>query len=260
MFCHECGKEIPDGAKFCNYCGEAQPQTGPRHARPEPEFEEISSFSDNRDYEERVKLYQPVEDRYSDDATRVYHFKNFEGYNEPVPQDDVDDREFIDDSYDNYSDDEDDRTFMDKLDDKFRRDDYRLKKQNNMLWVWILLSAVVVIIVALIIVLAVNSNSTKKNTKPTTAPTALPTKVVATEPDEIQEQEPVETWAPEEWTPETEAPAPNDPPETEAPQVITEAPMPTDPPVEETEPPVDDELFESNEENEELVYVYEQPY
>lgn len=33
MFCNNCGKEIVDGAKFCNYCG-AQTNTQPRMAQP----------------------------------------------------------------------------------------------------------------------------------------------------------------------------------------------------------------------------------
>lgn len=33
MFCNNCGKEIVDGAKFCNYCG-AQTNTQPRMAEP----------------------------------------------------------------------------------------------------------------------------------------------------------------------------------------------------------------------------------
>lgn len=38
MFCHNCGKQIPDGIKFCNYCGAAQEgdQSAPASAAPPP--------------------------------------------------------------------------------------------------------------------------------------------------------------------------------------------------------------------------------
>ena len=221
MFCLKCGKELPNDAKFCNYCGAPVSEGAPRHARPEPEPEEIFSFSDKntRIYDpaddvidestkvfdpagESTRVYGPVGDSTRvfepADAPKDYHFENFEGTREPMPPDGYDDREFIGDSYDNYTDGEDDRTFMDKLDDRFRRDD-EYKKPRNLTWLWIVLSAAAVVLFAVIIVMAVTaSNRNKGNTLPTAAPT-----VAATAAPTV---------------PATEAPAPTDPPETEPPE------------------------------------------
>ena len=34
MFCQKCGKELPEGAKFCNYCGEVQKEVSSGNANP----------------------------------------------------------------------------------------------------------------------------------------------------------------------------------------------------------------------------------
>lgn len=34
MFCQKCGKELPEGAKFCNYCGEVQKEASAGNANP----------------------------------------------------------------------------------------------------------------------------------------------------------------------------------------------------------------------------------
>lgn len=44
MFCINCGKEIPDGIKFCNYCGVAVRQS--KSAPSQPEFEGIMDDAD----------------------------------------------------------------------------------------------------------------------------------------------------------------------------------------------------------------------
>ena len=33
MFCSQCGKQIPDGSRFCNFCGAHQPVNDPN---PDP--------------------------------------------------------------------------------------------------------------------------------------------------------------------------------------------------------------------------------
>ena len=93
MFCNKCGKEIPDGVKFCDNCGAAVPQSGSRHARPEPE-EELSSFSDKEQYKTREREYDGLDDdtkifHHGDnlDETRVYDFERFEDPNAPYDGD-----------------------------------------------------------------------------------------------------------------------------------------------------------------------------
>ena len=233
MFCHHCGKEIPDGAKFCNFCGKAMPEAGPRHARPEPE--EIFSYSDgNRPSEFDVNELDEK------DMTKVYNFAAFED-NSPASEhsDDpvADDRENIDDSYENYQDGEDDDTFMDKLDNKFRRDEYdRKPPQNNKLWLWITLGVLAVVLIIVFAIMAFSGTfSGNKKALPTAATTATTAK--ATEKPKPTDA-PKPTQAPE----PTYAPDPTEaPPEpTDEPQPITEAPKPpTDPPVEPTDPPME---------------------
>ena len=178
MFCNKCGKELPDGSRFCNYCGAQMPEPAPRHASPEPE--DIYSNSDmnaRSEYDindglDRTRIYNADDGL---DRTKVYNFENFEE-KEPVGGRDVpevDEREIIDDSFDNYT--EDDDTFMDKMDQKFRRDDYgRPPQRSNHTWVWIVLGVVAVVLIAVIAVLAVNgmSKNSDKDKKPTVATTA----------------------------------------------------------------------------------------
>lgn len=241
MFCHKCGKEIPDGARFCNYCGTAMPEPGPRHARPEPESDEIFSYSeenrptefdvdpDKLEIRESTRVFDPIRETAAKDYD-LSLFEDGEDDREPDEEPPVsDDRENINDSYDNYTDDEDDRTFMDKLDDRFRRDDDHPGRQNSKTWLWVVLGIVIVALVIVIAVLAITASSgdRNKNVKPTTAPTAAAT-VNVTEPEKPTDP------------PATEAPAPTDPPATEAPAPtsapITEAPAPTEAPQPEPEP------------------------
>jgi len=234
MFCNKCGKELPDGSKFCNYCGAQMPEAAPRHARPEPE--EIYSYSDENarsEYdvsEEMTKVYGPDDGL---DQTKVYNFENFEEKpgSSDVPE--IDEREIIDDSFDNYSEDD---TFMDKMDRKFRRDDYdRRPQQNKHTWVWVVLGILAVVLIAVIAVLAVNGLNKKsdKDPKPTAATTA--TQKATEKPTEKPTQKPTQkpTKAPETQAPQTEAPA-TQAPQTEAP--VTEAPQ-TEAPEPETEAP-----------------------
>lgn len=253
MYCPKCGKLVPDGAKFCSFCGESVFDPAPRHARTDDE--EIYSYSDQHisDDMDSTRVFDPEQNDM--DATKVYDFAAFED-RDPNFRDDRDgydpnydprydprydpnydpnyspqnqDPSTIGDSYENYQDGEDDRTFMDKVDDRFRRDDDddnrppRQKKSKKGLWITLGIIAVV-----LIIVLAVLAFSGKlfgnNKAKPTTVPkatvvaTAKPTQPKAT-------QAPAPTQAPETQAPATQTPAP-----TQAPQPITQAPQPTSPP------------------------------
>lgn len=245
MFCHKCGKEIPDGARFCNFCGAEMPAPAPRHARPEPE--EIYSHSDENDHSEfdvaALGIDQPsvgdLRDEPAHDATRVYDFSLFEeAPSAPASKEpEVDDRERIDDSFDNYTD-EDDLTFMDKLDRTFRRDEddhsaraYDNRRKQSRTWLWITLAVAAVMLVLIIVIAAVASGSkSRKDVKPTVAPTAATEQVTEQPTDEPAPTDP----------PATEAPLPTDPPATEAPAPTdppaTEAPAPTDPPVIDSQP------------------------
>lgn len=225
MFCPECGKEISGGAKFCNYCGAPIPESGPRHARED--YGDPSAYP-NREYDESTRVYRP-DDLPPEEPTKLYDLQNFEGYGEPVPPEEdypYDDREFIDDSYDNYSDGEDDRTFMDKMDEKFRRDDDMPKKRKNKAWIWALVVVAILVVAGVVTVVAITSGNAKKNnTAPTTATVAATVKptVKATEAPKPTKAPATQPPAP------TEAPAPTNPPATEAPQIITEPPA-TQPP------------------------------
>lgn len=238
MFCNKCGKELPDGSKFCNYCGAQMPDAAPRHARSDPE--EIYSFSDENarsEYdvsEEMTKVYGPDDGL---DQTKVYNFEAFEekpGSADNTPA--IDEREIIDDSFDNYTEDD---TFMDKMDKKFRRDDYgRPPQKKSNTWIWVVLGILAVVLIGVIAVLAVNGinkNADKNPTKPTAATTA--TQKATEKPTQKPTQKPTEKPKPTQ-APRTEAPATQppqtEPPVTEAPQTeappVTEAPAPTDAP------------------------------
>ena len=234
MFCNQCGKELPDGSRFCNRCGAEMPVKEPRHARPESE--EIFSHSDRNEHSEfdvtPLGMNQQDTTEISQ-RTQVYDFALFEEPEAP-PREMIDDREIINDSFDNYT--EDDGTFMDKLDRQFRRDDDDDddEKKNNT-WLWVLLgvvAAILVIAIGFVVVKALN-NGTDKDNKPTSAATVAtqPATRQATEaPTEKPTEAPTEkpTEAPTQ-APETEPPAPTEPP----------VPEPTDPPEPEpTDPPI----------------------
>lgn len=217
MFCPECGKEIPVGARFCNFCGAVIPESAPRHARDDYDGE----------YDESTRVYRP-DDLPDEERTKLYDLDNFAGYGEPVPPEEdypYDDREFIDDSYDNYSDGEDDRTFMDKMDEKFRRDDDLPKKPKNKAWIWVIVIVAILVVAGIVTVVAITSGNAKKNNIAPTAATTAATVKPTVKPTEA----PKPTKAPATQPPATEAPAPTAPPATEAPQVITEPPA-TQPP------------------------------
>lgn len=55
MFCHNCGKQIPDGTKFCHYCGAPQ-EAG---SQPEPEPSVQSQFTEPQP-EPQPKKKSPV--------------------------------------------------------------------------------------------------------------------------------------------------------------------------------------------------------
>ena len=235
MFCNKCGKELPDGSKFCNYCGAKMPDASPRHARSDPE--EIFSYSDENarsEYdvsEEMTKVYGPDDGL---DQTKVYNFEAFEEKDPPASRNvpEIDEREIIDDSFDNYSEDD---TFMDKMDRKFRRDDYdRRPQQNKHTWVWVVLGILAVVLIAVIAVLAVNglNKNSDKNPKPTAATTATqkvtekPTEKPTQKPTQKPTEAPKPTQAPQTEAPPTQAPETEAPPVTEAPEPETEAPAP----------------------------------
>lgn len=262
MYCHQCGKEIPDGAKFCNFCGEPMPQA-PRHARPDPQPEELYSFSDPSmadadpyplDYsDDRTRVFDPVRDEI--DETKVYNFEAFEEH-DPVREEYVaidDDRERFDDSYENYLDGEDDDTFMDKLDNKFRRDDdyddRRPPQRSSKTWLWITLGVFAAVLIVVFAILAFSGSlfGGKKNAAPTVKPTVAATVKATEKPKPTEAPKQTEKPKPTEAPKPTQASAP-----TQAPQPITEAPQPTDPPAPEptespvipTEAPVDEPVDE----------------
>lgn len=253
MFCHECGKEIPDGAKFCNFCGAAMPEAGPRHARPEADTELLYSFSDKSipqvpdidepDPLDRTKVYENL------DETKVYNFEELER-RAPESEDHLkkapDDREMIGDSYENYQDGEDDDTFMDKLDNRFRRDEDnrdRRPQKKNKTWLWITLGVLAAVLVIVLAILGFSGKlfGSSKKTLPTVKPTVAATVKPTQKPNPTQAPRPTQAPAPTEAPkPATEAPKPvtEAPPITEAPKPVTEPPArPTDPPVQPTNPP-----------------------
>lgn len=226
MFCIKCGKENPEGARFCNFCGAEMPQIAPRHAKPDDD--DIYSYSDRKspsDFD-TLKTPDPVAEE-----TKVYDFGMFEdAETELLSSQDADDETTqIGDSYEMYQDGEDDRTMMDKLDDRFRRDDYGRQPKKNLTWLWVTLSVVAVILIAVIAILVVNgaqSKNKKTNVKPTVSATAAATVKATEAPATAAPTTAAPTQAPATQAPETQAPAP-----TEAPP-ITVAPAPTDAPVE----------------------------
>lgn len=252
MFCQKCGKEIPDGAKFCSFCGAPSPEPSPRHAKPDPE--ELYSYSDEQIHDEdATRVFDPEQG--VDEPTRVYNFENFEdngqGFGVPYDQGGMypNEPEPLNDSYENYQDGLDDDTFMDRMDNKFRRDDYddydehgRPPKKKSKAWLWITLGIVAVVLIIVFAVLAFSGNLFgNKKAAPTVAPTAATVAKATTAPKPTKAPE---TQAPETQAPATEPPA-TQPPATEAPEPITEAPKTeapateapvTEPP--ETEPPV----------------------
>lgn len=256
MYCHKCGKEIPDGAKYCNYCGEAMPEAAPRHARPEPEPEELYSFSDKSrldpidtgvtDPLDRTRLYENL------DETKVYNFEAFEEHF-PAPDEEPlrrpeDDREIIGDSYELYRDGDDDDTFMDKLDNRFRRDDYDdhddRRRKNSKAWLWITLGVLAAVLIVVFAVMAFSGKLFGGNNKPlpTVRPTAAATVKPTEKPRPTQAPKPTQAPEPTKAPDPTQAPEPTEAPKppTEAPQPITEAPKPpTEAPAEPTEPPAE---------------------
>ena len=239
MFCNNCGKEIPDGAKFCQHCGAQLPEPTPRHARPEPETEEVYSYSDKELHdeldrtppEEPTRVFDPIRDAAE---TRVFDPNQYMGESYPQDQPNND----LDDSYETYYDGEDDQTFMDRMDNRFRRnddDEDRPPKKSSKTWLWITLGVLAAVLIIVFAILAFSGSIFKGSNKPT----ALPTTVATVKPTEKATEKPTEapkpTKAPETKAPETQAPA-TQAPETEAPP-ITEAPKPTEPPVTPTDPP-----------------------
>lgn len=256
MFCQKCGKVIPDGAKFCSFCGAPVPELepSPRHAKPEPE--ELYSYSDEQIHDEdaldmeTTRIFDPEQS--VDDMTKVYHFENFEDHGNAYGPDDryMNEPEPLNDSYENYQDGLDDDTFMDKMDNAFRRDDYddydeydngRPPQKKSKLWLWITLGVTAVVLMIVFAILAFSGTLFgNKKASPTVAPTAA-TVVKATtapKPTKAPETQAPETQAPATQPPATQPPATEAPPITEAP--ATEAP-PTEAPVTEapeTEAPV----------------------
>ena len=62
MFCIECGKEIPDSAKFCSHCGLAQQGINPKEQGNNPKSKEqqrviSTSFSDSWGKSDKPKLH-----------------------------------------------------------------------------------------------------------------------------------------------------------------------------------------------------------
>ena len=55
MFCRNCGKEIPDGVRFCNHCGASQEAGTPQNDQTPP-----SSIPSNQNIDEKALL--PVKD------------------------------------------------------------------------------------------------------------------------------------------------------------------------------------------------------
>lgn len=229
MFCHNCGKEVIDGAKFCRYCGAEIPEQTLRHARPEPE--EIYSHSDMNEHTGFDVTPLGVDQQDADDIsdrTRVYDFGRFEDNRVPG-QEPYDDREIINDSFDEYT--EEENPYDDRLDEYFREENI-LEKKNT--WLWVVLGVVIAILIIAIGFIAVRAitQNTNKNNKPTvsTVATVPATQKPTEKPTEPPTQAPQPTQAPV-----TEAPAPTDPPAPEP--TDPPAPVPTDPPAP-TETPV----------------------
>ena len=89
MFCPKCGREIPDGAQFCTYCGAVTAEPAPRHAKPAAQ-EELYSYSDEtmprdadefafNEYQDQTRVFDPTQP--SLDETKVYNFAAFEDPN-----------------------------------------------------------------------------------------------------------------------------------------------------------------------------------
>ena len=254
MFCKECGKVIPDGAKRCSFCGAEIRPSGPRHARPEAD-EELYSYSDRHlsDDRDSTRIYDPAHESF--DETKVYPLGAFDdggmdpgdGYGDygndfdpnydpgydpnygPGPMG-PDDPETIGDDYEHYMDGQDDDTFMDKIDNRFRRDDddyRRPKKSKAWIWITIIIVAVILIIVALVFAFS-GKLFGNKNKTPTTVPKATVTATVKPTQAPAPTQPPAPTDPPATQPPATEPPAPTQPPAPDPP--ITQAPEPTQPP------------------------------
>ncbi len=59
MFCHDCGKEIADGVKFCPYCGQSQKLSESKHKTDTSPSDDVNKESMNTKQDATISDYAP---------------------------------------------------------------------------------------------------------------------------------------------------------------------------------------------------------
>ncbi len=75
MFCTNCGKPTPPGAKFCQHCGAAQPAPPPEPTNQKLSFEGIKEAAQRLIVQEMVQLLETPDNGFNvPDSKRVGEF------------------------------------------------------------------------------------------------------------------------------------------------------------------------------------------
>lgn len=150
MRCNHCGRELPEGSSFCNFCG-----TDISGAKPagKSEFDDITLDLSRKDTSDLFGSSQEKNNYVDDTGAADYDFGTFSdeiSIDEPGPDDPAD-----------------------ALNpNAVYGDNSGGQKRKSLLWLWITLAVVAVAAIAVVVVIAINSGS-KENV------TATPDQLVA---------------------------------------------------------------------------------
>lgn len=173
MRCNHCGKELPEGAVSCRFCGAEL--TGA--AAGKSDFDDIPLDLSHRDSSDLFSNVQKKDDYVEDPGAADYDFGTFaDGINIDEPEDEPHDNDGLNDSFGSFD------------PEKGYDDSYRGQKRKSLLWLWITLAVVAVAAVAVVLIIVLNGGEKKQDVLPATADQTAPATVDQTapaSPDEI---------------------------------------------------------------------------
>ena len=186
MRCNQCGREIPDGLKFCDFCG--APLSGaPRSASGAGGADDIPLDLKRKGTSDLFSKPKEKNDFADDTGSSDYDFGTFaDGIEIDEPEDDPRAQGGFNDSFDNFAPDG-------------GSDNGVPQKRKSLLWLWITLAVVAVAAIVVAVIIALNSGgkdeaiATPDQTLPATADQTVPATADQTSPatpDEISQTVP----------------------------------------------------------------------